>query len=223
MSGLDDLDRLFHRLVQVLAERGPERVTQPVQVAELYQDLVPYRQHRPALKLETHQDYEMALLRLVAGERGYARVEPEEAQQAFVMEVQAALPDAGVIHEFAAARVVLNAAATRKVLAGGETYAPETLHPPATRPVLAGEAGEADAAGGAERADRAGGAEEAEPMEAVGDACPYCDAELPKGRVLFYCPFCGGNLKGVKCPGCGTELEVGWLYCITCGQKMGAE
>ena len=120
MSGLDDLDRLFHRLVQVMAERGPERVSQPIQVAELYQDLVPYRQHRPALKLETHQDYEMALLRLVAGERGYARVEPEEAQQAFVMEVQAALPDAGVIHEFAAARVVLNAAAARKVLAGGE-------------------------------------------------------------------------------------------------------
>jgi hypothetical protein len=220
MSGLDDLDRLFHRLVQVLAERGPERVAQPIQVAELYQDLVPYRQHRLALKLETHQDYEMALLRLVAGERDYARVEPEEAQQAFVMEVQAALPDAGVIHEFAAARVLLNAAAARKALAGGEAYAPETLHPPTTPTAPAGRADRADEAGGAERAGRAA---DAEPMEALGDACPFCDAELPQGRVLFYCPFCGGNLKGVKCPGCGTELEVGWLYCITCGRKMGGE
>jgi hypothetical protein len=220
MSGLDDLDRLFQRLVQVLAERGPERVAQPIQVAELYQDLVPYRQHRAALKLETHQDYEMALLRLVAGERGYARVEPEEAQQAFVMEVQAALPDAGVIHEFAAARVLLNAAEARKVLAGGEAYAPETLHPPTTPTAPAGRADRAVETGGAGRAE---GAADAEPMEALGDACPFCDAELPKGRVLFYCPFCGGNLKGVKCPGCGTELEVGWLYCITCGRKMGGE
>lgn len=222
MSGLDDLDRLFHRLVQVLAERGPERVSQPIQVAELYQDLVPYRQHRPALKLETHQDYEMALLRLVAGERGYARAEPEEAQQAFAMEVQAALPDAGVIHEFAAARVLLNATAARKVLAGGEAYAPQTLHPPASSALpLDGPVG-----GGEEVASsrEAGEAEEASPGEEGGaEECPYCDAELPKGRVLFYCPFCGGNLKGVKCPGCGTELEVGWLYCITCGRKTGGE
>lgn len=211
MSGLDELDRVFHRLVQVLAERGPERVTQPIQVAEIYQDLVPYRQLRPVLKLDTHQDYEMALLRLVAGERGYARVEPEEAQQAFVMEVQAPLPDAGVIHEFAAARVHLNAAAARKVLAGAEAYAPQTLHPP-------------PAASVASHGPEGGGQEEASPGEEGGaDECPYCDAELPKGRVLFYCPFCGGNLKGVKCPGCGTELEVGWLYCITCGRKMGGE
>jgi hypothetical protein len=207
---------VFHRLVQVLAERGPEGVSQPIQVAEIYQELVPYRQHRPALKLDTHQDYEMALLRLVAGERGYARVEPEEAQQAFVMELQAALPDASVIHEFAAARVVLDQDAARKVLAGAEAYAPQTLHPAASSPVTLGHPGKGGAAG-------AGEAEEAEPMEPPGDACPYCDAELPKGRVLFYCPFCGGNLKGVKCPGCGTELEVGWLYCITCGRKTGGE
>lgn len=216
MSGLDELDRLFHRLVQVLAERGPERVSQPIQLAEIYQDLVPYRQHRPALKLDTHQDYEMALLRLVAGERGYARVEPEEAQQTFVMELQAALPDAAVIHEYAAARVLLNAAAAQKILAGAEAYAPQTLHPtpspsiPRHRPP----------------SSQGGGEEEASPGVGEGEAeepCPYCDAELPKGRQLYYCPFCGGNLKGVKCPQCGTELEVGWLYCVTCGRKMGGE
>jgi predicted RNA-binding Zn-ribbon protein involved in translation (DUF1610 family) len=59
--------------------------------------------------------------------------------------------------------------------------------------------------------------------EELDESCPYCDAELPKGRQLFYCPFCGGNLKGVRCPECRTELEVGWLYCVTCGRKMGAE
>lgn len=215
MSGLDDLDRLFHRLVQVLEERGPGRVGQPAQVAELYQDLVPYRQYRAALRLDTHQDYEMALLRLLAGERGYARVEPEEAQQAFVLEVQAALPDAGVIHEFAAARVHLNTSAAKKVVAGPEAYAPEVLHPPPSPPPSV-----------PQRGPVRGVEEEVSPAEVQGaaeESCPYCDAELPKGRALFYCPFCGGNLRGVKCPQCGTELEVGWLYCITCGRKMGAE
>jgi hypothetical protein len=213
---VDDLDRLFQRLVQVLTERGPDRLGQPVQVAELYQDLVPYRQHRLALKLDTHQDYEAAVLRLLAGERGYARVEPEEAQQAFATELQATLPDAGVIHEFAAARVVLDLSAARRLLAGSEAYAPPTLHPAPpdgapSPPPLPGRsrATEEDVEGAVE-----GAAEE---------PCPYCDAELPKGRVLFYCPFCGGNLKGVRCPDCGTELEVGWLYCITCGRKMGGE
>jgi hypothetical protein len=120
-----------------------------------------------------------------------------------------------VIHEFAAARVLLNAAAARKVLAGAEAYAPPTLHPapspsvPFHRPGTEEEEGVSPGEGESE-----GGAEE---------SCPYCDAELPRNRVLFYCPFCGGNLKGVRCPDCGTELEVGWLYCITCGRKMGGE
>lgn len=209
MTGLDDLDRLFHRVVQALAERGPERLRQPIQVAELYQELVPYRQHRAAMKLDTHQDYEMAMLRLLAGERGYARVEPAEVQQAFVTEAQATYPKAGVFREFAAARVYLEPTATQTVLAGVEVYAPHAASPaPAAPPAPGGGAG---AAGGAAQL---GGAVQ---------PCPYCDAELPEGREVFYCPFCGGNLKGVRCPDCKTELEVGWLHCITCGRKMGGD
>ncbi len=203
MTGLDDLDRLFYRVVQTLAERGPEGVGEPIQVAELYQELVPYRLHRAALKLDTHQDYEIAMLRLLAGERGYARVEPPEVQQAFVTEAQSSYPEPGVFREFAAARVYLNPTAAKTVLAGAEAYAPRTAAsappaPPATPPVGEG----------------AGGAVE---------PCPYCAAELPEGRDVFYCPFCGGNLKGVRCPDCKTELDVGWLYCITCGRKMGGD
>jgi hypothetical protein len=209
---MDELDRLFDRLVRALAERGPEKVLEPFQVAELYQELVPYRQHRAALHFDTQQDYEMAMLRLLAGERGYARVEPREAQEALVAEAQAAYPETGVFREFAAARVSLSPHAAKTVLAGEESYAPQTLHPPSPSIPL----------------DRPGGGvlEAGSPGEAEGEleeSCPYCDAELPKGRPLFYCPFCGGNLKGVRCPECRTELEVGWLYCVTCGRKMGAE
>ncbi len=209
MTGLDDLDRLFHRVVQALAERGPERVQQPIQVAELYQELVPYRQHRAALKLDTHQDYEMAMLRLLAGERGYARVEPVEVQDAFVNEAHAAIPEAGVFREYAAARVYLNPTAAKTVLAGAEAYAPRAAAPAPPAPSATPPPG--------------GGAGGAEGAEAAVEPCPYCGAELPEGREVFYCPFCGGNVKGVRCPDCKTELEVGWLYCITCGRKTGGE
>lgn len=213
---MDQLDRLFDQVVRALAGRGPERVREPVQVAELYQELVPYRQHRAALRLDTHQDYEMAILRLLAGERGYARVEPAEAQEALVTEAQAPYPDTGVVRQFAAASVHLNPAAAEAILAGDEAYAPPAAHPPPSPSIPFHRPGTGAAGGGAP-------AEAADGSGAVDESCPYCDAELPKGRQLFYCPFCGGNLKGVRCPECRTELEVGWLYCVTCGRKMGGE
>ena len=213
LAPMDELDRLFDRVVRALAERGSEDVRESFQVAELYQELVPYRQNRSALRLDTYQDYEMAMLRLLAGERGYATVEPAEAQEALVAEAQATYPETGVVREFAAARVHLNVTAAQHVMAGAEAYAPQTLHPPPS-PSLP--------------LDRPrGGVEEAaSPGDAEGESeesCPYCNADLPRGRQPFYCPFCGGNLKGVRCPECRTELEVGWLYCITCGRKMGGD
>jgi hypothetical protein len=218
VTGLDDLDRLFYRLVQVLAVRRPEALREPIQVAELYQDLVPYRQHRGAMKLDTNQAYEMAMLRLLAGERGYARVEPEEAQQALAAEAQTAYPNPGVVRDYAAARVYLNAAAAQRVLAGNESYAPQMHSGPSVPPARS--ALSALSARGEEAGEPA---EPAEPAAGggIGAECPYCQGELPVGREAFYCPFCGGNLKGVKCPDCRTELEVGWSFCITCGRKMG--
>src|SRR5437762_3371049 len=64
----DDLDRLFERLVSVLADDAPGRLAVPFPAAEVYERLVPYRSNRSSLKVATHQDYEMAVLRLLAGE-----------------------------------------------------------------------------------------------------------------------------------------------------------
>src|SRR5437588_31656 len=63
----DDLDRLFERLVSVLADDAPGRLAVPFPAAEVYERLVPYRSNRSSLKVATHQDYEMAVLRLLAG------------------------------------------------------------------------------------------------------------------------------------------------------------
>src|SRR2546429_7464556 len=78
----DALDRLFERLVRVLADEAPGRLAVPFPAAEVYERLVPYRSNRSALKVATHQDYEMAVLRLLSGERGYVSLDPAEVQEA---------------------------------------------------------------------------------------------------------------------------------------------
>ena len=52
-------------------------------------------------------------------------------------------------------------------------------------------------------------------------ACHHCDQQLPTGRVVVYCPFCGGTVTTRACPHCGTALESAWRHCITCGYKLG--
>jgi hypothetical protein len=53
-----------------------------------------------------------------------------------------------------------------------------------------------------------------------GSSCPYCGGELPVGRAVLFCPHCGQNVGVVHCPTCDAELDVGWQFCITCGQKV---
>ncbi|HUF30449.1 MAG TPA: hypothetical protein VMM77_07255, partial [Gemmatimonadaceae bacterium] len=68
---MDDLDRLFILLVERTRTQYPDHLTDPFEVAELYQSLIPYRHFRRELGIETNGDYELALVRLLAGERGY--------------------------------------------------------------------------------------------------------------------------------------------------------
>src|SRR2546429_9965376 len=75
----DDLDRLFERLVRVLADEAPGRLAVPFPAAEVYERLGPYRSNRSSLKVATHQDYEMAVLRLLAGGGGAPPPPPPQA------------------------------------------------------------------------------------------------------------------------------------------------
>ena len=45
---------------------------------------------------------------------------------------------------------------------------------------------------------------------------------LPRGRAVTFCPYCGQNLTIQRCPACGTELEIDWKFCITCGRGVAA-
>src|SRR5256886_8260538 len=92
----DDLDRLFERLVSVLADDAPGRLAVPFAAAEVYERLVPYRSNRSILKVATRQDYEMAVLRLLAGGRGDAALQPAEVREALGREAGEKKPETGL-------------------------------------------------------------------------------------------------------------------------------
>lgn len=199
---MDELDRLFELLVEVLA--GDARLAVPFPAADVHERLVPYRSNRSRLKVATHQDYEMAVLRLLAGERGYARLEPDDVQQAMQREVTAANPDTGMFRNFPDARVMINRRAAERFLRGEEAYAPPPESPGSefeiedTLPQGTDSPGE--------------------------EQCPYCGGSLPANRKVNFCPHCGQPPSGeLKCPACGNEVDVGWAYCMSCGRATGFE
>src|SRR5436853_4378657 len=102
----DELDRLFELLVTGLSKDN--RLAVPFPAADVYERLVPYRSNRSHLRVATHQDYEMTVLRLLAGERGYVRLEPDEVREALRRELAAVNPDPAMFRSFSEARLMIN-------------------------------------------------------------------------------------------------------------------
>jgi hypothetical protein len=104
----DELDRLYRTLVDVLREsRGPQWLA-PFSVGELYRDLVPYPRVRTPLGFWSHGDYEITLLRLLAGERGYVLPDVDDVRDACARELAEAVPDRAVYRNYDSARVRVN-------------------------------------------------------------------------------------------------------------------
>jgi hypothetical protein len=136
---MDDLDRMLRRLVQRIRAEYPEYINRPFEVSELYQNIVPYRHHRSELGIETNQDYETALLQLLAGERGYL-IGDASMQDAVKRELASPNPNTALFREFAAARVSLSPEAARRYdqMAAGDGKPDDvrtvTAAPPPPRP-----------------------------------------------------------------------------------------
>ena len=203
---MDDLDRLFQRLVHNIRNGHAEYLSVPFTVQELYDTLVPYRHYRRDLGIETNQDYEAALTRLLSGENGYIRAD-QSMQDRLKKELESQHPDLGAFRDYAETRVSLVPAAVQKLgisipsqNAGG--YSVGT-----------------GATGG-------NGSTESTTFSVPGvstlelaDGCRFCGGTLPQGRAVTYCPHCGQNLAAKHCEGCGAELDPVWKFCVNCGKK----
>ena len=71
------LDRIFDRLVRTLSGGSPDQLSATFTVSEIVHALVPYRTYRGELGVDTLQDYEHAVLELLAGERGLLVCDPD--------------------------------------------------------------------------------------------------------------------------------------------------
>ena len=271
---MDALDRTFRHLVQTIQARYPAYLTQPFEVAELYQNILPYRHHRRELGLDTNQDYELVLLQLLSGARDYLVVD-DQMRERLARELAVPHPDAGAFREFSTSPIALSPAAVRRVQSGAmgdaepalatagraaatepsqrfapqrtstasapssatvtapmPAAAPRRAAPPATNSALATNSAPAtNSAANAPGPTTAPRSSVAPPAAAAsrpnntivpesGDKCRYCNGALPAGRRITFCPHCGQNLTVVNCLACGTELELGWKFCTTCGRPV---
>ncbi len=143
---MDELERLYRRLVQNIRAGFPELLTRSFEVSQLYQQIVPYRTNRRELEFDSNEDYELALMQLLAGLRGYVSADAE-MQKAMRQELASPNPDLGAFRVYATAMVSLAPEPLRaieriQVVSEAPRAAAASLSPGA-QAVLAGRATEA--------------------------------------------------------------------------------
>ena len=243
---MDSVDRLFRRLVQNVRARYPDHLGRPFEAAEIYETLVPYRLNRREIGVDSNEDYEIALLELFSGARGYLVVD-DAMREALGQELASVNPDPSSFRGFGSSMVSISTEAVHALDTGAPVFAaasPPSAVAPAARGASSASLSRRGATGAATPAPtprptggRATGAVlSPSPSHAsaalpalprsitaasAGGSCRYCTGVLPDGRRLTFCPHCGQNLTVQHCPACGTELELGWKFCTTCGRGMG--
>jgi hypothetical protein len=227
---MDDVETMYRHLVRTIRTSYPRYLTEPFEVGELYQNILPYRLHRRELGVQTNQDYELALMELLSGARGYLVVDGK-MKDVLSAERKSSSPNTARIRDFAASHVALAPEALRQLGGSGVqdsiTAARPSLAPSAQRaptppppsvptPARLPESGVTAASSGVGEAGRRA----PRPFKVAdgGEDCTYCKGALPGGREISFCPHCGQDLTLVHCPACGSELERGWKFCVTCGR-----
>lgn len=200
---MNEVERLYRQLVYNLSATDPARLHSPIPLAEIRESILPYRASRRALQLETSEDYELALMRLCAGEGGFARIEPEEARSELVAEVQSQNPDLMLLHRHEQALVTLALDPLARAPAPPDDLA---FAPPAER----------------SKPERVKTSARSQAVTSNAPQCNSCGGKLPAGRTVKFCPHCGTSQAFTHCPRCNTQLEPGWKHCVTCGTAVGS-
>ena len=218
-KGMDAVERMYRHLVRTVRSRFPQYLTESFTVAELYQTVLPYRLHRRELGLETNEDYEITLTELLSGAREYLIVD-DQMRDALRAELATTNPDPTAFKQFATSTVALSPAALRSLEAG--PAAPTTPQRATLLPTPSGRATSPISSASVD-APRPVTRTPTGPRAVVpkaGERCTACNEELPAGRPITFCPHCGNDLTTLNCPACGSELEVGWKFCPTCGRPV---
>ncbi len=237
---MDALDRLFRRVVHNVRAAYPELITQSFEVSQLYQQVVPYRLNRRELAVETVEDYELALMQLLSGARGYLTGDPD-LQRALQDELESLNPDLSSYRAFATSQVSLSADAVR-AMDQHPVAKPAAAPPPVAVAVGATAEPAAVAARATERIRTSGGGADSPGFgtAAATHHQPKPPAAMPSksapsasspsrtadatsdAQDATSCRYCAGSLPAGKnivfCPYCGHDLTV--QHCPACNTEL---
>jgi len=231
MTSLDPLVRL---LVQTLSEQDPARLHRPMPLNELMDAVLPYRIVRRELGVDTAEDYETLLLRLCAGEGEFLQADPA-AQSAMAAELRKPLPDLGLLRVWGDTHIILR---TDPLLDAIEEDPEVKYAPPHVRRLTPEPASPTSAKSPKAKPDAEWHADpvielhtpsaaeppaDADRVLEEGKAavrCPFCGGLLPPRMAINFCPHCGMGQDVGACRTCGADVDVGWRYCVSCGEEI---
>lgn len=231
---MTDLERFAAVLLaewQATSGRADARLT----VDDLLERVLPYKLARRVLALESSEDYEAMVLRLVGGEGDLVGTEPGEAGDIARTVMAAKVPDLDVLQRLRGATIAL----TDEAIARLEGVRPL---PPTSAPVPPTDARERAAADEEERVipirrssepavstatPPPRGEPSPPPAFLTGVAftppsgsCWECGAALPAGRTVNFCVECGADQRTPQCASCGATVERQWKHCPECGMVL---
>jgi hypothetical protein len=108
---MDIVDRLYHHLTLSLERGGAALRGRELTIADVYQQLIPYRSVRGELGIWELAEYEHGLVRLLAGERGYLSVQKPEVREELLREIASPNPILGIYRDYATEPVQIGGSA----------------------------------------------------------------------------------------------------------------
>ena len=199
----------------------------PIMVGNLLDSILPYRTARRYLPLEVSEDYELLVLKLVAGEGGLVSTTPIEAGEMARATLAESIPDLDVLQLLRSAMVTLTDDSLYRLegvrplpspAAGGEPVEPPPLDSSpddGVIPMGRYSAPEPDA-----RDTMPPPNIEQVEFTPPGEGCWSCGAALPRGRRVSFCVQCGADQRIPTCSSCGAEVERDWRFCGECGTAL---
>jgi predicted RNA-binding Zn-ribbon protein involved in translation (DUF1610 family) len=210
----------LHRFLVDAVQRAGNDPEAPITVAQIYQELVPYREARSSIGFEMNADYEYAVLRLLAGEGDLVRLEPPEVRELLQRELDSPNPNVSLFRAYANCDVFVEPAAEwTSGDSGGSGVEIEFSEAPVSQ-----KAQESSSSAPFEAPPPRAEAPSPEPASAARSitatpttVCGFCGGPLPDSRLVNFCPHCGNDLTRLPCSNCGETLEANWRFCVSCG------
>jgi hypothetical protein len=215
-------------------------------VGDLLDRTFPYRAARRALQLESSEEYELCVLRLVSGEAGLVATSPPEAGEMARATLAEKIPDLDQLQLLRSATICFTDDAVSR-LDGvrplpSPTQADGDDEDDGDKPT-APESGDQDKDTGvipirrspelvATPSSSPSASKRAAPSEpppafltgveftAPGGCCWQCSNPLPTGRPVNFCVECGADQRSPQCLACGTDVERTWKHCPECGASQ---